>query len=136
MHIASGLSRAPSARRCFRSSAAHGVYGSPPSMLAPASKKVATGGPFGSKGKGAVAGSSETPPPRAPAGGPPPVVGPGSAPVAGVAAAAAPAPAARPASPPPAPARPPRPPPRGGPLLARIHRPEKSILPSAVRGGG
>src|SRR5688572_2155678 len=96
-------------------------------MLAPASKKVATGGPFGSNGNGAVAGSSETPP-RAPACGPSPVSGPRAAPPG---AAFAP-----PACPPPAPARPPRPPPRGGPLLARIQTPEKSILPSAVRGGG
>ena len=43
-HMASGLSRAFNARRCFLSSAAHGVYGRPPSMLPPASKKVATGG--------------------------------------------------------------------------------------------
>ena len=50
-HIASGLSRAPNAKRCFLSSAAQGVYGRPPSMLPPASKKVATGGPLGSKGK-------------------------------------------------------------------------------------
>src|SRR5688572_20227128 len=73
MHMASGLSRALSARRCLRISAAHGVYGRPPSMLPPASKNVATGGPDGSYGNGAVAGSSETPPPRPPAGGPPPV---------------------------------------------------------------
>ena len=114
-------------------------------MLPPASKKVATGGALGSNGNGGVAGSSDTPP-LAPGRGPPPV-GPPSA-------------RARPRRPPPRPGRvrPPRPPaapprapgrapapprasapprPRpGGPLLARIHIPERSGLPSAVRGAG
>ena len=95
-------------------------------MLPPASKKVATGGPLGSNGKGAVAGSSDTPPR-------PPCADAftrrrRAARVAGPATGAAAAPAA------PAPPRPrPRP---GAPLLARIQTPEKSILPSAVRGGG
>src|SRR5688572_3595029 len=104
-------------------------------MLRPASKNSATGGPFGSYGKAAVVGSSETPPrPAPPAGGPPPVGGgSGTAPPAAAAPCAAGAwPPCRPASP----CRPPAPPPRGGPLCARIHMPEKSGLPSAVRGAG
>src|SRR5687767_10609730 len=82
-------------------------------MLAPASKNVATGGPFGSNGNGAVAGSSCTVPARpAPPGcGPSPVTG------------AAPCPR-------------PRPRPPGCALLARIHTPDRSGLPSAVRGAG
>src|SRR5262245_23279627 len=109
-------------------------------MLPPASKNVASGGPVGSNGKGAVLGSSETPPPRPPPD-PTPSVGwpPGMPPRApGAPAAAAPAPAApaAPAAAAPAPAAP-RPRPRpGGALLARIHTPVKSILPSAVRGAG
>src|ERR1700704_5814105 len=105
MQLASGLSLALTSSRCFLISAAHGVYGRPPSMLPPASKKVATGGAFGSNGNGAVAGPRDTPPP------------------------------ARRAAPPAAPAPPARPRP-GGPLLARIHIPERSGLPSAVRGVG
>src|SRR5687767_9056076 len=57
---ASGLSLLLAASRCFLSSAAHGVYGRPPDMLAPSSKNVATGGEFGSTGGGAA------PRPRAP----------------------------------------------------------------------
>ena len=63
MQLASGLSFALStSKRCFRMSGAHGVYGRPPVMLPPASKNVATGGPFGSNGKRSVCGSSVTPP--------------------------------------------------------------------------
>src|SRR6188508_2513203 len=87
-------------------------------MFCPASKKAAIGGPFGSNGTGACAGSSETPPPL-----------PGPAP-----------PAPPPPPPPPPPARPPPPPPpppfRGGPLFVRIQRPERSGFPSAVFGAG
>src|SRR5690349_16279554 len=43
--LASGLSCEKVDIRCLRSSAAHGVYGSPPCMLRPALAKVATGGP-------------------------------------------------------------------------------------------
>src|SRR5579872_4568246 len=75
-------------------------------MFPPASKKVATGGPFGSKGNGGVVRSTGIPP-RPPAGGAP--LG---------------APPWRPR------------PPLGGPLLACIQRPEKSGFPSAVRGIG
>src|SRR5580765_3305871 len=112
-------------------------------MLPPASKNVATGGPLGSYGKRSVCGSSVTPP-RPPANAVPvspprPAAPPGAA-AAGLSAAGAAA-----APPPPAPAAPgapapcPRPRPRpsfGGPLFARIHRPEKSGLPSGVRGVG
>src|SRR5215472_2524051 len=89
-------------------SRAHWVYGRPPSMFPPASKNVATGGPFGSNGNGAVAGSRVVPP-RPPPGAPP--------------AGALPLPF-------------PSPRPAGGALFARIHIPEKSGLPSAVRGTG
>src|SRR5215469_386446 len=75
-------------------------------MFAPASKKVATGGPFGSKGNGGIVRSTGTPPR------PPPGLAPAGA---------------RPCRP--------RPPP-GGPLLACIHSPERSGFPSAVRGVG
>src|SRR5262245_2768998 len=146
MQLASGLSLSLRSIRCFRISDAHGVYGRPPSMLPPASKNVATGGPFGSNGNGAVAGSRVTPPR---AGAPPPVAfcAPLAPPVLAAAAppvfaAAAPpvfaaaAPPFRPPRPPWA-ASPPRPPrPRCGALLARIHTPDKSGLPSAVRGVG
>ena len=60
--FASGLSLALTSIRFFLSSAAHGVYGKPPGMFAPASKNVAIGGPFGSNGTGSVDGSSDTPP--------------------------------------------------------------------------
>src|SRR5262245_34633579 len=107
-------------------------------MFPPASKNVASGGPVGSNGNGAVLGSSDTPPRPPPD--PTPSVGwpPGMPPRApgAPAAAAPPAPAAPAAAGPPAPAAP-RPRPRpGGALLARIHTPVKSILPSAVRGAG
>src|SRR6516164_7932278 len=75
-------------------------------MFAPASKKVATGGPFGSKGNGGIVRSTAMPPR------PPPGLAPAGAP----------------------PCRP-RPPP-GGPLLECIQSPEKSGFPSAVRGVG
>src|SRR5690349_19538661 len=91
-------------------------------MFWPASKKAATGGPFGSNGNGAWFGSSETPPP-------PPL--PGPAPPA--------PPPPPPPPPPPAPGPPPPPPPArfgGGPLFARIHRPERSGFPAAVFGAG
>src|SRR5581483_2058223 len=95
-----------SSSRFFLRSRAHGVYGSPPSMFPPASKKVATGGPFGSKGNGGVVKSTGIPP-RPP---------PGFAPAGALPCL-------------------PRPPP-GGPLLACIQSPEKSGFPSAVRGVG
>ena len=100
-------------------------------MLPPASKKVATGGPAGSNGNGAVEGSSETPPRPPPA--PTPSVGcppgippraPGRPGAAGAGRCAGRTTGHRPA---------PRPRPRAGPLLARIHTPVKSIFPSAVR---
>src|SRR6516165_1968183 len=75
-------------------------------MFAPASKKVATGGPFGSKGNGGIVRSTAMPPR------PPPGLAPAGAPPC------------RPRSP------------RGGPLLACIQSPEKSGFPSAVRGVG
>src|SRR4030095_1616469 len=127
-------------------------------MLPPASKNVATGGPFGSNGKPSVGGSSWMPPlpapnaalvsPPAPAAPPaPPSLA--AAPPCACAPPPCPAPCAcapppcpppcacaPPPCPPPCPWRPPRPPPLGGPLLARIQVPEKSGLPSAVRGVG
>src|SRR6516225_978764 len=91
-------------------------------MLPPASKNVATGGPLGSNGNGVVVGSSGIPPRK------------------GALLSAEPNPAVSPRPPPraplPEPRPPPRPPPRGGALFARIHTPEKSGLPSAVRGTG
>src|SRR5262249_27842984 len=110
----------------------------PPCMLPPASKNVATGGPLASYGKRVVCGSSVTPPR------PPPntalVLPPGTSPPCRPAAPASagggpsrPAPAGAP------PPRPPRPRPRpwlGGPLSARIQMPDKSGLPSGVRGVG
>src|SRR5262252_10184702 len=104
MQLASGLSFALStSKRFFRISAAHGVYGSPPGMLPPASKKVATGGPLGSYGKRSVCGSSVTPPrPQAnaaPVSPPRPAAPPGAAaggrsPAGAAAAAPPPAPGA------------------------------------------
>src|SRR5471032_3227700 len=108
MQFASGLSLASTAMRAFFRSDAHVVNGRPPSMLPPASKNVATGGPFGSYGNGGVAASSETPPrpgwnaagpvlpsPRPAAGGAPA----GGAPAGGAPAPGAPGAPARPAPP-------------------------------------
>ena len=113
-------------------------------MFPPASKNVATGGPLGSNGNPSVGGSSCTPPlppPNAALVSPPPARAP-AAPsrpwrlsAKALRLAAWPLPP-RPWAPPPSPWRPPRPLPRGGPLLARCHKPEKSGLPSAVRGVG
>src|SRR6188474_85932 len=123
MQLASGLSFALfTSNRCFRISAAQGVYGRPPGMLPPASKNVATGGPVGSNGKRSVGGSSCTPPlPPANAA----LVSPAAAPAPAGAAAAAGAGAAAPAAGAPCAPGPPWPcrprPPRpslGGPLLA------------------
>src|SRR4030095_4875056 len=105
-------------------------------MLPPASKNVATGGPFGSNGKLSVGGSSWMPPlpaPNAALVSPP---APAAPPAPPSLAAAPPCACAPPPCPPPCPCRPPRPPPLGGPLLARVQVPEKSGLPSAVRGVG
>src|SRR3954464_11634288 len=113
-------------------------------MLPPASKKVATEGPLASYGKRGVGGSSWTPPrppangalllapagPGASGGGPPA----GGAPGGGGPPGGGP-PGRAPRPPPPWPCRP-GPVPRGGPLSARIHIPEKSGFPSAVRGAG
>ena len=68
----------------------HCVYGRPPGMLPPASKNVATGGPFGSNGKRSVCGSSVTPPRPPPNAAPvsPPATAPRPAPAAGAAGAA------------------------------------------------
>ena len=54
MQLASGLSLSLVAIRCFLISAAHGVNGRPPGILAPISKKVASGGDFGSGGNGGI----------------------------------------------------------------------------------
>src|SRR6187551_3516435 len=106
-------------------------------MFWPASKKAAIGGPFGSYGTGACAGSSETPPPPPP--GPPPPAPPPPPPPPPPAPPARPPPPGPPplpAPPPPGPPPPPPPPFRGGPLFVRIQRPERSGCPSAVFGAG
>src|SRR6185436_11422892 len=102
MQLASGLSLALStSKRCFLIARDHSVYGRPPAILPPASKNVATGGPFGSYGIGAVGGSSCTPP-RPPANAAF-VSPPRPAPPSGGAAGGAPAGGGPPAGPPPCP---------------------------------
>src|SRR3990172_1910426 len=121
-HIASGFSLFRTAIRAFLSSAAHGVYGRPPSMLPPASKNVAMGGPLGSYGKGAVGGSRTTAPPRAPRRGPSPLTSPPPLP---------PPPGLRPPPGPPPPPLPPAPPPPPG----RPRPPAPRAAAAATPGG-
>ena len=92
-------------------------------MLPPASKKVATGGPFGSNGNGAVEGSSDTPP-RPPA----PMPSPGAGAPPGL-------PAPRPPAAPGAPAPPrPRPRPGGAAVGAHPHAGEVDLAVGRARG--
>ena len=145
MHIASGLSRAWSASRCFRISAAHGVYGQTAGDVAAGFEerrdRRAVRIEWESFGRRlelhAAAAAPESGVGVAAGGrclstwgrcGGPRLVAAGAACPPGAACARAP--------PPPWPCRPPRPPPRGGPLFARCQTPEKSGLPSAVRGVG
>src|SRR5215218_4322864 len=65
---ASGLSLLLSAFRFFSTSAPQGVRGSPPLMLAPTSRNVASGGPSGGVGEAAAGGW----PPGVAGGAPPP----------------------------------------------------------------
>ena len=125
MHIASGLSLAPSAIRCFRGLARPTAY---TAVHLPCCRRPRR--TWRRAARSDRRGTARSPVQGILRRGRPPGVRRRGCPAAGAPAFWAPRPASAAAAPRP---RPPRP---GGPLLARFHMPDRSGLPSAVRGVG